>query len=157
MSAIDANQQSENLKAIVDCVVLYYEKRPTEDVDIGSPFVGNLDDFTEVDRESLVGEIAISGAYKGWVRYMAPEMMVRHICISIGEQNPGEEHIRSMVGEIANTVAGNLRKHVGPEFHISTPDVFRHGEKGGVDNGEAVYIIPVSWKNYKSYLIAHWG
>ncbi|HNJ65831.1 MAG TPA: chemotaxis protein CheX, partial [Turneriella sp.] len=59
-----------------------------------------------------------------------------------------------MIGEIANTIAGNARTSFGSEFNISVPTIF----KGKPNNFRIVLrtpvvVLPINWKGYQAYLV----
>ena len=58
-----------------------------------------------------------------------------------------------MAGEIANTVAGNVRENFGSSFMISVPIIL----KGSPDDViirmvPPIFIIPIKWRVFSAYL-----
>ena len=59
-----------------------------------------------------------------------------------------------LIGEIANTLAGNARRHLGPDFHISTPKVIS-GDLDAAAFGLSprCFILPFRWKSNVAELV----
>ena len=59
-----------------------------------------------------------------------------------------------LVGEVANTIAGNARKHFGSEFLISVPTVlFGRPDNIIFPRHLKNFVIPITWRSHRSYLI----
>ena len=106
--------EENQLKALVESVVNYFNVTRNDDVSVGTPYLLNADQAE--DAEFLSGMIAISGNKNGWLRYSAPRIMIKHLLLSMGESDTSIVNMEDMVGEVANTISGNLRKHFGSEF-----------------------------------------
>ncbi|TFV05286.1 chemotaxis protein CheX, partial [Bacillus stratosphericus] len=93
------------------------------------------------------GVIAISGKNKGIVYFTSPEKMAKRLLELMGEKDTSEANLMDLVGEVANTIAGNARSEFGEKFEISVPVVI----KGAPDEimlpreGRSV-VIPLEWK-----------
>ncbi len=58
-----------------------------------------------------------------------------------------------MVGELTNTIAGNVRREFGPEFMISAPMVVQgRPEDLRMRLRPPVFVVPIRWRNYDAYL-----
>ena len=58
------------------------------------------------------GIITLSGDYKD-VYFTAPRFMLVDLLTNMSETNVSEINLLDIVGEIANTISGNARKHFG--------------------------------------------
>ncbi len=112
------------------------------------------------DKEGLIlkditGMIGISGNRKGFVYISADRGMYKDLInIFIGLDDPADEDILDMAGEISNVVAGNVRANLGANFMISVPVVFE-----GMPNqlrlpqDLSIYIIPIKWNGHEAFVV----
>jgi chemotaxis protein CheX len=72
----------------------------------------------------------------------------------MGETNRKEEHLLDAVGEIANTLSGNVRKHFGETMEISVP-VTQATESDWLKKivSPRSYAILVKWKQYRASVV----
>ena len=65
-----------------------------------------------------------------------------------------QDDIKDLVGEIANTISGNVRQAYGSDFMISVPVVIE-GQAKDIKLPEDIksFVIPLTWHNHKSYLV----
>ena len=60
-----------------------------------------------------------------------------------------------LVGEIANTISGNARRHFGPNFMISVPVVVAGSARSiQVPKDVKAYILPLRWHKLEAAMIA---
>lgn len=138
--------KQEKIQAFVDVVKHYFAQFPGEELVVDTPYLS-----TEADKQPHVydytGVIGISGVMRGVVYVTASKELLQVVLRDMKESNLSDDMLVDLVGEIANTVSGNARSEFGPEFHISTPFVF----KGSPQNvflpkeGRA-FIIPIIWQ-----------
>jgi chemotaxis protein CheX len=59
-----------------------------------------------------------------------------------------------LVGEIANTISGNVREAYGSDFLISVP-VIIEGKKREIalPGNVPTFVIPLMWRHHKLYLV----
>jgi len=100
------------------------------------------------------GMISVSGSNSGIIFVSAKNALLKLILLSLGESEFSSELKRDLIGEIANTLAGNARRHLGEGFHISTPRVI----KGPIITtnyrlSSRCYVLPFRWKSNKAELI----
>ncbi len=74
--------------------------------------------------------------------------------VILGVDDAEEETLLDMVGELTNTIAGNVRKNFGGDFLISVPMLV----KGKPDDilmrlKPPVFVIPLNWRKEKAYLV----
>ena len=101
-----------------------------------------------------VAVIGISGSRKGGVYFTANrpllEEIARHI---LGETGLDDATLYDLIGEMTNTISGNMRELFGSTFLISVPIIL----KGNIDEvvlrlKPPVYVIPMEWNGHKSHL-----
>lgn len=136
----------EKLQIFIDGVVRYFTHTSDKQVDVGTPYLADRNDPMALDMTGLIG---ISGPEKGCVYFSAPRVLLKHLLLSIGEPNTSEENLVDMVGEVANTIAGNARSSLGKDFMISVPVVVE-GRPSAIHlpKDSRAYVIPVTWKSY---------
>ena len=140
-----------DLHFFIDSTVNYFEEVTNEKASAGIPYMK--------DEEPVVleytGIIGISGKRKGSVYVTSSEMMLSEIAKTIlGLNTVGKENIKDLVGEIANTISGNVRQAYGSDFMISVPVVIE-GKAKDIKLPENIqsFVIPITWKDYKSFLV----
>ena len=141
----------QELRCFIDVVVRYFSDVTGEPCEMGIPFVKDgaqiVSDYT--------GLIGISGSRKGAVYITSPKKMLSDIAsIILDEESPSEEYIVDMAGEIANTVAGNVRESFGSSFMISVPIVIKGAPEDLVFRlAPPVFVIPLLWRGMHSHLV----
>ena len=105
--------------------------------------------------KDFTGMIGISGSRKGFVYISANrEMFADLINMFIGIEDPSEEDILDMAGEISNVVAGNVRANLGANFMISVPAVFEGmPEELHIPENVSMYVIPINWNNHEAFVV----
>ena len=101
------------------------------------------------------GIIGISGKRKGSVYITTAEGMLKELAkIILHLEEVTVEEIKDLVGEIANTISGNVRRAYGSDFMISVPVVIE-GKAKDIKLPEDIksFVIPLTWRDYKSYLV----
>ena len=101
------------------------------------------------------GIIGISGKRKGSVYVTSSEIMLSSIAkLILGLDKVGKEDIKDLVGEIANTISGNVRQAYGSDFMISVPVVIEGKAKDiKLPDNIQSFVIPITWKEFKSFLV----
>ena len=85
-------------------------------------------------------------------------MMAEVASAILGISDIDEVGIQDMVGEVANTIAGNVQESFGDDFLISTPTVIKGTPKEvRFQIIPPTYIIPIIWKDYKCYIVVGVG
>ena len=109
--------KEEKLQVFLDGVQKYFAQMIAgEELVVGTPYlienkIPSAKDFT--------GVIAISGKNQGVVYFTAPKELLERLLVLIGEKDTSEALMVDLVGEVANTIAGNARSEFGEEFEIS--------------------------------------
>lgn len=136
--------KQQKIETFVDIVRHYFTQFSKDELVVDTPY---LSEEKEPHVYDYTGVIGISGVMRGVVYVSASEQLLRVLLDDMQESNNGEEMLTDLVGEIANTVSGNARSEFGPEFHISTPLVFKGAPQSLVlpKDGRA-FIIPILWQ-----------
>jgi chemotaxis protein CheX len=74
--------------------------------------------------------------------------------IILGLDNVNKEDLKDLVGEIANTISGNVRQAYGSDFMISVPVVVE-GQAKDIklpDNIQS-FVVPLTWREHKTFLV----
>jgi len=139
------------LQVFIDGAIRYFQHTSDKDVKVGTPYLVNNSEPAAFDYTGVIG---ISGPRKGCVYFTAPGVLLKHLLLSIGEQEVTQENIIDLVGEVANTISGNARSEYGKEFMISVPVVIQ-GAPGQIHLPESLrsYVIPVYWKAYSAAIV----
>ncbi len=140
-----------DLHFFIDSTVNYFEEVTNEKATAGIPYIK--------DEEPVVleytGIIGISGKRKGSIYVTTSHEMLCDIAKTIlGLDEVGTEDIKDLVGEIANTISGNVRQAYGSDFMISVPVVVEGKAKDiKLPDNMQSFVIPITWKEYKTYLV----
>ncbi len=139
------------LQVFIDGVIRYFEHTSDKEVNVGTPY---LIDNTKPAALDYTGIIGVSGPSKGCVYFTAPKVLLKHLLLSIGENDTSEGNIIDIVGEVANTISGNARREFGKEFMISVPVVVEgYPSAIHLPQNSRSYVIPISWKSYSASVV----
>ncbi len=141
----------KTLQIFIDGVINYFQHTSDKEVKVGSPYLVDNQNPAAFDYTGIIG---VSGPYKGTVYFTAPRALLVHLLFSIGETDTSQENILDLVGEVANTIAGNARAQFGQDFLISVPVVVE-GIPGKIHLPKHLrsYVIPVYWKAYSAAVV----
>ena len=136
--------KEQSLQIFLNIIAHYFQQFATEALVIDTPYLleqkqPNVHDYT--------GVIGISGAKKGVVCFSGTRELLSSILDDMGESDKSDDNLIDLVGEIANTIAGNARKEFGKRFHISVPFVFKGSPQSIILPKEGrSFIIPMTWR-----------
>ncbi len=134
----------KKIQAFVEVVQHYFAQFSEDALVVDTPYLSEEKDPHVYDYTGVIG---ISGVMRGVVYVTASKELLQVVLQDIDEADTSESMLVDLVGEIANTVAGNARSEFGPEFHISTPFVFKGAPQNIVlPNEGRSFIIPILWK-----------
>ena len=136
--------KEQKLQIFVSIITNYFNQFGNEELIVDTPY---LLENQQPKVHDYTGVIGISGVQKGVVYFSATSELLHSILDSMGETDKSEDNLVDLVGEVANTIAGNARNEFGPEFHISVPFVCKGSPQSIIlpKNGRS-FIIPVSWR-----------
>jgi chemotaxis protein CheX len=139
-----------DIKTMIKVVTDYFSSISDKPANMGLPYIKRGNDKT-LDYTGIIG---ISGSRRGGVYLTAEKGLLREFgrCI-LGEPDLDEDSLIDLVGEMTNTIAGNMRETFGSSFLISVPIVM----KGRVENirmqlKPPVFIVPIEWNGHASHL-----
>jgi chemotaxis protein CheX len=117
-----------------------------------------LTDSPQRELHAFTGIIGVAGGWRGCVYYTAPEVQLREMLVALGEPARTPEVLSDLCGEIANTIAGNVRRELGPGFLISVPVVVRGAPADlRVAAGLHSFVIPLVWRRARSAVVVSIG
>lgn len=118
----------------------------------GIPYIKDKD--TVVLKE-FTGMIGISGNRKGFVYISGDKMLYKNLIkIFVRRDDPTDDHLLDMAGEVCNVVSGNVRETFGNNFMITTPLVFQGKPENIKFPGEVpVFVVPVSWNGHEADVV----
>jgi chemotaxis protein CheX len=139
-----------DLKILIKVVTNYFSSISDSPAKMGMPYIKREGDPVY----DYTGIIGVSGSRRGGVVFTAGKELLSAFgeCI-LGESALDEDSLFDLVGEMTNTIAGNMRETFGPTFLISVPIVL----KGKIDDismrlKPPVFSIPIEWKGCPSLL-----
>lgn len=120
-------------------------------VSVGAAYLIGHQDSILYDYTGVIG---ISGSHVGNVYFSATHDLLMETLMAHGESQCDDPLLFDLVGEIANTIAGNAREHLGKDFMISTPFIMKgKPEKVGLQPEVRAFAIPLEWQQSKAVLV----
>lgn len=144
--------KESELKVFVEGARAFFEKSTGEAAEPGVAYIKKEE---EQILSEFTGVIGFSGAREGGVYVTAPAPMLAELTtIFTGLAVPEVSHIRDMVGELANHIAGFATNAFGPNFEISVPIVIE-GEPRKIELPVRIptFVIPLIWRGHRSYIV----
>jgi len=140
-----------DLHFFIDSTVNYFEEVTNEKATAGIPYIKD-DEPVVLEYTGIIG---ISGKRKGSIYVTTSEDMLSTIAqVILGLDSVGKDDIKDLVGEIANTISGNVRQAYGSDFMISVPVVVEGKAKDiKLPDNIQSFVIPITWKDFKSFLV----
>jgi len=136
--------QETDLRVFVDSVRRYFETSSRIVPEITSAFLGT----SEVPQHEFNGIVGLSGRFNGQVTVSMPQRPLCELLLLQHETNLSESNLLDAVGEIANTLAGNARQHLGNDLEISVP-ITRRGRVHSLRRTRRLpYVITLRWNTY---------
>ncbi len=142
-----------DIQVFLGGILAYFRTVSTsQQAEVGTPFVIDAD-FRVLHYTGIIG---ISGARKGCVYFTADrEILVELARRILGEEaERNEDLIVDLVGEIANTISGQARRELGPNFNISVPVALAgRPERLKTMCRLPSFVIPIRWAEQKAFLV----
>ena len=145
------------LNVFLDSLKTYFDhldsifSEPGGALEVGAPYLLKSNQRLGT---GYIGLINVSGSSIGTIFVSAPGALLKRILMTYGESGLGEEFKRDLIGEIANTLAGNARQYLGSEFHISTPCILEGPlDLNNYKLSEHCYLLPFRWRSNKAELL----
>ncbi|MEM6822979.1 MAG: chemotaxis protein CheX [Verrucomicrobiota bacterium] len=138
-----------NVEIFIKGTANYFTEIAGSPAEIGTPFL--KEDFQT--KGDFTGTIGISGDQKGCISFTVGKNMVQDILSQMGEEANEDQLVSDLVGEIANTISGNAREHLGSGFMISVPVVIvGPAENVHIPEKLTTFVIPLKWGGHTAYL-----
>ena len=128
----------------------YFEVAAGQPASVGSPYLVTQG---APDMHEYTGVITVSGRRQGIVYFTAPRGMLVVMLMKMQENNVAHENLCDLVGEVANTIAGNVRRDFGREFGISPPNVVADGKDVPLPAGHHPIVIPINWRSHTAKVV----
>jgi chemotaxis protein CheX len=143
--------EEQDIRAFVYGTTHYFEVAAQQAASVGSPFL-IMQGRPEV--HDYTGVIGVSGRRSGVVCFSAPRGMLTVLLMKMNESNVTHENLCDLVGEVANTISGNVRRDFGRDFAISAPTVLSGtGAQIEVPRGCRPVVIPINWRSHAAKLV----
>ena len=141
----------DDLKVFVKGTEHFFHHITAMQAEVNTPFIKEQSDRVILDFSAVIG---ISGSQRGCVYYTASREMITDLLPHFGETDVNDDLLADCVGEIANTISGNAREFLGPNFMISVPVVFC-GRPDDVRFPQEApcFVLPIDWNGHRSSLI----
>lgn len=140
----------EEIKVFIDGVVRYFGRVSGEPAEVDPPYIKGEDSVTL----DFTGVIGISGRHRGAVYFTSGAELLTELLRRFGETEVTFADLQDLVGEVANTIAGNARQYFGSEFLISVPIVLvGRPDKISFPRHLKTFVIPITWRGHRSFLI----
>lgn len=145
-----ANLNEDELKVFIEAVRHYFLHQTSKPADIRASYLAD----TGMPRYDYTGLITLSGKFRGCVYFSAPRLLVRELLIQLQEPDTREDNLLDAVGEVANTIAGNARRHFGNALDISVPVTIR-GEAEEIRCGVRArpFAILLRWQRHEAVVV----
>jgi chemotaxis protein CheX len=141
----------QDIRAFVHGTTRYFEVAAQQAASVGSPYLVTLG---APDIHEYNGVISVSGRRNGIVCFSAPRGMLTVLLMKMNESNTSHEYLCDLVGEVANTIAGNVRRDLGKDFAISVPTVMTGaGSAVELPLGDRPVVVPINWRSHVAKLV----
>ncbi|MDR1423434.1 MAG: chemotaxis protein CheX [Azoarcus sp.] len=146
------NIDESDIHSFVNAVSGFFLQVTEEKVEIRSAYL--VEDGIKPTTFELTSYITLSGNYTGRIYFSAPRALIAHLLLMMQEPDRSEERLLDAVGEIANTISGNARKHFGEAMEVTVP-VTQATKPDWLEKtvSPRSYAILVKWKQYRASVI----
>ena len=143
--------KEKRLQVFIDGVHNYFTQVNDYGIEVGTPY---LVENINPPSGDITGVIGITGPITGCVYFTAPIDLLRHLLMTIKEPDLSVANMMDLVGEVANTIAGNARSEYGPEFDISVPFVIKGvPDEIHLPRDSRSFVIPIGWKTHNANIV----
>jgi chemotaxis protein CheX len=139
------------LSVFVNSVMHYFETAVQQPAACGIPHLAvrrspELADYT--------GIVRISGRRDGVVLFTAPRSMLCVMLMCMQDTDLSHEHLRELVGEIADTLSGDAQRNFRHQHSVSVRSVVHDCGAPMVYPPHArPIVIPIAWRSYQARLV----
>ena len=143
--------KEDKLRVFIECAQNYFSQIDKEEIIVGTPYLVENNMPAAHDYTGIIG---ISGNNSGIVYFTAPRILLAHMLESIKEPDLSEDNMTDLVGEVANTIAGNARSEFGEQFQISVPIVIRGiPDEILLPRKDRSCVIPLEWRKHQAAIV----
>lgn len=145
-----AELREEEMRVFIDAVRNYFVQLTASPALVRASYLAP----GEVPRFDYTGLITVSGQFEGCVYFSAQGEMLIALLDALREPDIGEANLLDVVGEIANTIAGNARRHFGSGLDISVPIAIK-GASAHINAAarERPLVILVQWQTHEVVVV----
>lgn len=142
--------REEEIRVFVDAVRNYFVQLTAAPALVKASYLAEQ----SVPRHAYTGLITVSGQFQGCVYFSAQRDMLLALLDEMREPDLSEENLLDAVGEIANTIAGNARRHFGSGLDISVPVAIKGlSEEIRTTMRVRPLVILVQWQGYEVVVV----
>lgn len=136
------------LRVFSSCAAGYFARVALGPATVGTPYLQSEGDSVAADFTAVIG---ITGERRGVVCFTAPRALLQALLPALGEAHGTEALCADLAGEIANTIAGNVRAELGSTFMISVPVVIAAPQPVPTFPRDSVcYVLPLVWQGHRA-------
>ena len=142
--------KEEELQHVVEGTMRFFDRLPgTTTVSAPYPEQGDTPIL------GMSGAIGITGTRKGCIYITAEIDLLKDLCADYaGVVDADDAAIADMIGELANTIAGNAQEALGGDYKISVPLIITgRPDKLQLPLTNMIFVIPFQWKEHKAFLV----
>ncbi|MDR1530055.1 MAG: chemotaxis protein CheX [Burkholderiales bacterium] len=141
------------INVFVDAVVQYFLQITGQKAEVRAAYLAAGE--TLPPTSEFTGVIKISGDYRGCIYFSADRFLLSRLLLAMNETKHTDDQLLDAVGEIANTLAGNARRHFGEKMEVSIPLTMHGTEAKSLQHMVRArpYVIMVRWKQYEASMI----
>ena len=118
-------------------------------------------DFDEATRSIVArsfavarGIVRISGQRDGVVVFTAPRSMLCVMLMCMQDTDLSHDHLRDLVGEIANRLSGDAQRNFRHQYSVSVRSVVHEVDAPLLYPSHArPIVIPIAWRSYQARLV----
>lgn len=141
-----ASLHEADLQLFADAIKNYLQVTTRQAPQVTSAFLGT----GNFERFEFNGIVNFSGSYTGQVVVSMPQILLRELLLLQRETDLSNQNLLDAVGEIANTLAGNARKTLGPELDISVPIKIQGTAAAKASVRQHPYVITLRWGHHQA-------
>lgn len=138
-----------DLKVFVDAVTHYFSHLTRKPATVRAAYLAESGTAPVLPYS---GRIDVSGRLRGSVHFSARRPMLYDLLREAQEPDTSEDNLLDAVGEIANTIAGNARRHFGSALDISVPVTACDADAAGGVRARP-FVIQLRWGGHDGVVI----
>jgi chemotaxis protein CheX len=139
------------LGVFVNSVMHYFESAVQQPAACGIPHLAVRARPALADYS---GVVRISGRRDGVVVFTAPRSMLCVMLMCMRDTNLSHEHLRELVGKIANTLSGDAERNFRHQYSISVRSQVHDRDAPLLYPPHArPIVVPIAWRSYQARLV----